>query len=163
MLILNVIRLTWSRHSYRYQHRPSFEAAHAFFLSLLRSSAATFGTSAPQSDFFDALLPNYLVILTKVRWLQVLGLLCLLRIANKLGEHQCRSVQRRLSPYHLLRCFTRSFICFALPIVYVSSFSFSGKPSSGHSLGALHPNIWFTSVPRQYSHCYSRGTQGLWR
>ncbi|OWZ44716.1 hypothetical protein C356_03328 [Cryptococcus neoformans c45] len=52
-------------HAYRYQHRPSFEAAHAFFLSLLRSSAPTFGTSAPQSDFFDALLPNYLVILTK--------------------------------------------------------------------------------------------------
>ncbi|AAW43468.2 expressed protein [Cryptococcus deneoformans JEC21] len=52
-------------HSYRYQHRPSFEAAHTFFLSLLRASAATFGTSASQSDFFDILLPNYLTILIK--------------------------------------------------------------------------------------------------
>nr|KIR46902.1 hypothetical protein I312_03795 [Cryptococcus bacillisporus CA1280] len=52
-------------HAYKYQHRPSFEAAHAFFLSLLRSSSATFGTSSSQTDFFDVLLPNYLTILIK--------------------------------------------------------------------------------------------------
>ncbi|ODO06922.1 hypothetical protein I350_04283 [Cryptococcus amylolentus CBS 6273] len=53
------------RHAHRSESRPSFEAAHTFFLSLLRVSSETLQSASPQTDFFDALLPNYLSILTK--------------------------------------------------------------------------------------------------
>ncbi|ODO00725.1 hypothetical protein L198_03051 [Cryptococcus wingfieldii CBS 7118] len=53
------------RHAHRSESRPSFEAAHAFFLSLLRVSSETLQSASPQTDFFDALLPSYLSILTK--------------------------------------------------------------------------------------------------
>ncbi|OCF46094.1 hypothetical protein I317_00184 [Kwoniella heveanensis CBS 569] len=53
------------RHVYRPGHQPSFEAAHAFLLALLRSAGESLHTSAPQVAFFDALLPNYLNTITK--------------------------------------------------------------------------------------------------
>ncbi|WWD20136.1 hypothetical protein CI109_104612 [Kwoniella shandongensis] len=53
------------KHAHRPAHRASFEAAHAFLLSLLRSASETLEMTTAQGDFFDALLPNYLHILTK--------------------------------------------------------------------------------------------------
>ncbi|WVF68629.1 hypothetical protein IAT40_003399 [Kwoniella sp. CBS 6097] len=53
------------RHVYRPEHRSSFEAAHAFLLGLLRSVGESLDSRSPQTAFFDALLPNYLNILTK--------------------------------------------------------------------------------------------------
>ncbi|WVQ79361.1 hypothetical protein IAT38_001458 [Cryptococcus sp. DSM 104549] len=53
------------RHAHRPLHRSSYEAAHALFISLLRSSSETLATAHPQGDFFDALVPAYLAILCK--------------------------------------------------------------------------------------------------
>ncbi|WRT69505.1 uncharacterized protein IL334_006491 [Kwoniella shivajii] len=53
------------RHVVRPSHHASFEASHAFMLTLLKSSAASLESSHSQEAFFDALLPNYLDILTK--------------------------------------------------------------------------------------------------
>ncbi|WVW86715.1 hypothetical protein I302_108769 [Kwoniella bestiolae CBS 10118] len=53
------------RHVYRPAHKSSFEASHAFLLALLKSSAENLDGNSSQAAFFDALLPNYLNIITK--------------------------------------------------------------------------------------------------
>ncbi|WVQ75125.1 hypothetical protein IAR50_004734 [Cryptococcus sp. DSM 104548] len=110
------------RHAHRPEHRPSFEAAHAFFLSLLRVSSETLQSSSPQTDFFDALLPNYLRILTKRansgditpdQLKQALPLitsyatqhnptsisLCLQTLSSLPPSHTTRLIQIRLAPH----------------------------------------------------------------
>ncbi|KAK8849513.1 hypothetical protein IAR55_004847 [Kwoniella newhampshirensis] len=53
------------KHAHRPEHRASFEAAHAFLLSLLGSASKTLDTTIPQADFFDSLISQHLHILTK--------------------------------------------------------------------------------------------------
>nr|XP_019009159.1 uncharacterized protein I206_05805 [Kwoniella pini CBS 10737]OCF47940.1 hypothetical protein I206_05805 [Kwoniella pini CBS 10737] len=53
------------RHIYRPKHKASFEASHAFLLSLIKSSADSLENDHSQAAFFDAILLNYLSILNK--------------------------------------------------------------------------------------------------
>ncbi|WVO13768.1 hypothetical protein L204_101390 [Cryptococcus depauperatus] len=53
------------KHAHRPEHQHSFDAAHALFLTLLKSSSEGLQTDNPQAAFFDCLLPNYLKILIK--------------------------------------------------------------------------------------------------
>ena len=54
------------RHIFRPDHRSSFEAAHAFLLTLIESVAGTIETSSPQGPFLDELLHFYPSLLLKV-------------------------------------------------------------------------------------------------
>ncbi|WWC65678.1 uncharacterized protein I303_108299 [Kwoniella dejecticola CBS 10117] len=53
------------RHVYRPKHKASFEASHAFLLSLIKASADSLEKDDSQAAFFDAILPDYLNILAK--------------------------------------------------------------------------------------------------